>query len=69
MATKYYCDGCDAEIRKFDHGYGRQVSVIVRDKGKDVSEVNGEFDLCDSCARHLIEMAVPRQWIRCKPAA
>ena len=62
MATKYYCDGCEREIKA---EVLRRIAVSIREPGT-VVEAGGEYDLCKSCADSLTNMANPLTWVRAR---
>lgn len=64
MATKYFCDGCDKEIKRFGDNGGQQMKVLLEDEGKDTTLTSGSFHLCQACARRMCECADPRRWPR-----
>jgi hypothetical protein len=60
MAAKFFCDGCDCEIR--GHGSANKWRVLV--EGHTGSVVGATFDLCPGCAKRLQEQADPIRWPR-----
>jgi hypothetical protein len=61
MAAKYFCDGCDEEIR--NHSLPKHRFRVNIARG-ETSEVHGDFDLCDGCGRSLTINASPHKWVR-----
>lgn len=66
MASKFFCDGCDKELRDYDRATNSHrvlVEIAV------VSKVSGTFDLCASCAHKMVNHADPTKWPRVAKAA
>ncbi len=60
MAIKYFCDGCDREIKMGDHETGCKVHVKITGAGMP----EDYYELCLGCTNHLKDGASPKQWPR-----
>ena len=64
MATKFYCDGCDAEVREFGKGLGAKIRVVVEDAKSTFTVMDKQFDLCWGCAQTHAGWLDPTTWVR-----
>lgn len=57
MATKYYCDKCDAELSEKASRAVRISVQIVDDK-----TISHEIDLCERCRNGVLKSVDPKEW-------
>lgn len=72
MATKVFCDGCDADITNSKNESRKGLRVNTTCEAGPGREILGQFeigpfDLCGSCISHFKQDVNPKTWPRAMP--